>query len=194
MAYPESRVESILQASIDGNDYTGYPESRIEELLIALNDKIKNAKIYKIGGSKLFAELGVPSANTMGWCYNIEDAFTTNQYFIDGAGKSYPAGTNVVGIVRENPTTGVEEYWWDTISGFIDLSGYLLKIEAADTYVAKTDLGDTVPTLDENGKIPEEQLDNIQINGIDLYGEDNTLADLGMQTISSAELEALWNN
>ena len=48
--------------------------------------------------------------------------------------------------------------------------------------------------LDENGKIPGEQLDNIQINGIDLYGEDNTLADLGMQTISSAELEALWNN
>lgn len=194
LPYPQSREEEILIAAINGEEYNHLPESRIEALLIELNDKIKNAKIYKVAGSKAFEELGVPTAATIGLVYTITDDFTTNQYFIDGAGDYFPAGTNVVGIVDVDDQTGEESYWWDTLSGFIDLSGYLMKVEAAETYVAKTDLGDTVPTLDENGKIPAEQIAQTQINGIDLYGEDNTLADLGMNTITSAELEAMWNN
>lgn len=37
MANPHSRAEAILQATINGEEYTGLPNSRIEELLIELN-------------------------------------------------------------------------------------------------------------------------------------------------------------
>ena len=193
----QSRVEDILIAALNGEEYLIYPESRIEELLIALNEKIKNAKIYKVAGSKAFEELGQPTQNTVGLVYSITDEFTIDSRFIDydpTVTSTFPAGTNVVGIVDVDTTTGAETYYWDTLSGFVDLSGYLLKTDAAQTYVAKTDLGETVPSLDANGKIPAEQIATTQINGVDLYGDDNTLADLGMNTITSAELAGMWDD
>lgn len=39
--YPESRVEEILVATIDGTEYTEYPQSRIEQLLIELKAVIE---------------------------------------------------------------------------------------------------------------------------------------------------------
>ena len=37
MAEPNSRAEDILQATINGEEYTGLPNSRVEALLIELN-------------------------------------------------------------------------------------------------------------------------------------------------------------
>lgn len=37
MAEPKSRAEAILQATINGEEYTGLPNSRVEALLIELN-------------------------------------------------------------------------------------------------------------------------------------------------------------
>lgn len=138
-----SRMEAILDAMVKGLDYLPDPQSVVEYLLIQLNENIKNARVYKVAGSKAFADLGVPSANTVGLVYSITDAFTTNAYFIDGAGDEFPAGTNVVGIINVNETTGEETYWWDTLSGFIDLSGYLLKTDAASTYLTQSDAAST---------------------------------------------------
>lgn len=39
--FPQSRSEAILQATINGEPYTGYPESRIEELLLELKEVIE---------------------------------------------------------------------------------------------------------------------------------------------------------
>lgn len=39
--FPQSRSEEILQATINGEEYTGYPESRIEELLLELKAVIE---------------------------------------------------------------------------------------------------------------------------------------------------------
>lgn len=39
--FPQSRTEAILQATINGEEYTGYPESRIEELLLELKAVIE---------------------------------------------------------------------------------------------------------------------------------------------------------
>ena len=39
--FPQSREEAILQATINGEEYTGYPESRIEELLLELKAVIE---------------------------------------------------------------------------------------------------------------------------------------------------------
>lgn len=39
--FPQSREEAILQATINGDEYTDYPQSRIEELLIELKAVIE---------------------------------------------------------------------------------------------------------------------------------------------------------
>lgn len=73
-------------------------------------------------GSITFAELPTLSAEVVNHVYNITDAFTTNENFLEGAGNSYAAGQNVaIATVEE----GV--YRYDVLSQPIDLSGYVLK-------------------------------------------------------------------
>lgn len=96
------------------------------------NDTIKGAKkyaeeqiaaqvasAYKAAGSVDFASLPALSATEEGKVYNVTDAFSTTEDFIEGAGKSYPAGTNVVCI-----DTGDETFKWDVLAGMVDLSAY----------------------------------------------------------------------
>lgn len=80
-----------------------------------------NAKVsatYKASGNSEFANLPTPDAGNLGNVYNVTDAFTTDSKFIDGAGKAYPANTNVV-VVKDG-----DAYKYDVLSGFIDLSSY----------------------------------------------------------------------
>lgn len=53
---------------------------------------------------------------------NVTDEFTTTDDFLEGAGQKHPAGTNVA-VVQSG-----EEYKYDVLAGFMDLSGYV-KIE-----------------------------------------------------------------
>ena len=76
--------------------------------------------VYVPKGSSTFASLPTPAAANVGHVYNVTDAFTTTASFVEGAGKSHPAGTNVV-VVQSGSS-----YLWDVFSGFIDLSGYIL--------------------------------------------------------------------
>lgn len=46
-------------------------------------------------GSVAFDSLPTPAATNVGWMYNVTDAFTTTASFVEGAGKKFPAGTNV---------------------------------------------------------------------------------------------------
>ena len=79
----------------------------------ATEEAIQRAQlsIYKPGGSKTFAQLPTPSEDYLGYVYNVTDAFTTDNRFIEGAGKQYPAGTNVAVIVDE------ETYYLDVWVG-----------------------------------------------------------------------------
>lgn len=79
----------------------------------------KLSSTYKASGSKTFEELPALSASEEGKVYNITNAFTTNSNFVEGAGKSYPAGTNVVCI-----DTASDVYKWDVLAGMVDLSAY----------------------------------------------------------------------
>ena len=56
------------------------------------------SSVYKAAGSVAFANLPALGSTYEGYVYNITDAFTTTADFVEGAGKSYPAGTNVVCI------------------------------------------------------------------------------------------------
>ena len=80
----------------------------------------KLSATYKAKGSVAFANLPSLTAANEGNVYNVTDAFTTTADFVEGAGKSYPANTNVV-IVNTTGTT----YKYDVLSGFVDLSGYV---------------------------------------------------------------------
>lgn len=80
--------------------------------------------VYKAAGSVAFASLPTLGAEYEGYVYNVTDSFTTTSDFVEGAGKDYPAGTNVVCI----DVSGV--YKWDILGGFVDLTGY-----ATETWV-----------------------------------------------------------
>ena len=79
--------------------------------------------VYKPAGSAAFASLPAPAAAALGKVYNVTDAFTTDARFVDGAGKRYPAGTNVVVVQVDSA------YKYDALSGMVDLSGYAKSAE-----------------------------------------------------------------
>lgn len=74
---------------------------------------------YKPAGSTIFSSLPELGAEQEGKVFNILDAFTTTEDFVEGAGSKYPVGTNIVCI-----NTGEGIYKWDVLAGFVDLSGY----------------------------------------------------------------------
>lgn len=83
--------------------------------------------VFSYGGSIAFASLPSPSSTNLNKIYNITDDFTTTSDFIEGAGKSYPAGTNVICV--DVGTSGSHSYKYDVTTGFIDLSPYALESE-----------------------------------------------------------------
>lgn len=75
--------------------------------------------VYKPVGSIPFARLpAMPSEEERGYVYNITDNFTTDARFVEGAGESYPAGSNVAVVLSGT------EYKYDVLSGSVDLSNY----------------------------------------------------------------------
>ena len=94
---------------------------------------------YKPSGSVEFASLPTPSAENLGNVYNVTDAFTAGSTFIASEqGQKYPADTNVVVVEVDG------SYYFDALSGFVDLTGYLTTTEAAETYATIAQLGNKV--------------------------------------------------
>lgn len=86
-----------------------------------LNDTIASqvSSVYKAKGSITdVTALPTPDKDHEGFVYNIENEFTTTGQFVEGTGKTYSAGTNVVCV----NTTGIT-YKWDVLAGMVDLSG-----------------------------------------------------------------------
>ena len=79
------------------------------------------AGVYKPRGSSTFASLPAIASATVGDVYNITDAFQTTADFVEGAGKSYGAGTNVVCV--DSDGAGTKK--WDVLAGFVNLSEYV---------------------------------------------------------------------
>ena len=94
---------------------------------------------YKPSGSVEFASLPTPSADNLGNVYNVTDAFTAGATFIASEqGQQYPADTNVVVVEVDG------QYYFDALSGFVDLTGYLTTAKAAETYATIAQLGNKV--------------------------------------------------
>lgn len=99
----------------------------------AIDAKISST--YKAKGSVTFANLPALSSDKEGFVYNITDSFVTTSDFVEGAGISYPAGTNVV-IINTTGTT----YKYDVLSGFVDLSGYVQESDLVAITNAEIDI------------------------------------------------------
>lgn len=96
-------------------------------------------------GSVTFANLPAASATHKNHIYNVSDAFITNADFIEGAGVSYPAGTNVA--IINNGTDESPVYKYDTYTGTFDFSGFATKVSGGTT--------GNFPALDEEGNLTD---------------------------------------
>ena len=63
------------------------------------------------------------ASGKVGDVYNISSEFTTTNVFIEGIGKKYPAGTNIVLVEVEG------EKKWDVLAGSIDTSNFVRKTD-----------------------------------------------------------------
>lgn len=111
------RPEASANIDADKNDSTKYATPAAVHQYVGT--KLGAALTYK--GSIAFAKLPPLTAEYAGHVYNITDAFTTTENFLEGAGHSYAAGQNVaIATVAD----GV--YRYDVLAQPIDLSGYVL--------------------------------------------------------------------
>lgn len=80
-------------------------------------------------GSITAANIPTPNAARLGYMYNVTDELNINttaliDMFVDASSHGttkYPAGTNIVCV-----KVGADEYKWDVMAGFVDLSAYAL--------------------------------------------------------------------
>lgn len=118
-----------------------------------VNDKIAAAisSVYKPAGSSAFADLPTPAKALLGNVYNVSDKFTTDAKFVEGAGKKYPAGTNVVIVAVDT------EYKYDVLAGMVDLSDYATTsavnttVNALHTGITNGDIVAGKANADEDG-------------------------------------------
>lgn len=90
------------------------------------------------GGSVTFENLPTLAKANNNHIYNVEDAFTTTADFLEGAGKDYPAGTNVA-IINVG-TSSAPSYKYDTYTGTVDYSVFMKKqASATENHFAKFD-------------------------------------------------------
>lgn len=125
-------INDTLETKANVSDV--YTQSQTDEKIAAAI-----SSTYKPSGSVEFASLPTPSADNLGNVYNVTDAFTAGATFIASEqGQKYPADTNVAVVEVEG------QYYFDALSGFVDLTGYLTTTEAAETYATITQLGNKV--------------------------------------------------
>lgn len=111
------------------NDSDFQNETQVQALIDA-----ELTSVYKPGGTVEFASLPALTEENVGFIYDVIDGFTTTADFVEGAGKTYPAHTNV-GIIDK----GTAGYFYDVFSGMVDLSGYWAKSELVAMTTAEID-------------------------------------------------------
>jgi phage-related tail fiber protein len=148
-AYTKTEVDTKVSEKVDkattiaGYGITdAYTKTEVyskSEADTAIGDAVKTAVtgLYKVKGSIAFASLPT-SDMASGDVYNITDKFTTTDAFVEGAGKEYPAGTNVayVGDLEK----------WDCLAGTYDFSDFLTSDDLVDITEDEIDEICTMPS------------------------------------------------
>ena len=105
---------------------TGLNAETVEGALAELLGKITSIPSAIIPkGTRTFSQLAPSTdlaAGSLGFMWNISDAFTTTSDFAEGSGKPVAAGSNV--YVANVGSAAEPSYKYDIFAGPIDLSGY----------------------------------------------------------------------
>lgn len=107
------------------------------ELMTAIGNKFATlAGAYIFKGSIDFDDLPETVTESMvGYVYNIDEEFTTDARFVEGAGKVYPAGTNVsIANVSSDPSD--PELLFDVIGNFVDVAAIYAAIQDVSDMIA----------------------------------------------------------
>lgn len=90
-----------------------YSTEEIDSMIKDVVNKIVTSK-HVVVESCTFADLPEPTEDTCGIIYNVTDGFVTDDKFVDGPGRIYPSGTNVI-IMKSG-----DQYMYDVMMGEID--------------------------------------------------------------------------
>lgn len=98
-----------------------------------LNDRINGlGSPYKVKGTKTnISDVLSLTYAKVGDVWNVTNEFTLG-------GKKYPAGTNVVCVTATSSSDHNDDNW-DALGGTVDLTPYLTKSDASNTYAKKAD-------------------------------------------------------
>ena len=174
-------ADSAINTNLTTNYYNRTEtDAKIDEKIAA-----KVSSTYKAAGSIEFASLPALSATEEGKVYNVSDAFTTTENFVEGAGRQYPAGTNVVCI-----DTDEDVYKWDVLAGFVDLSGY------ATTESVTSALNNKVDKVDGSSLVENTDIAKLKglatINGVTEELEINSEGNvLGVKAVGQDKVTGL---
>lgn len=162
----DTSIEGMFENYYNKTETDGQIDSKIATAI---------SSTYKPAGSTTYVGLPEPSAGEEGKVYNVSDAFTTDEDFVEGTGKSYPAGTNVVCIDSDDAGT----YKWDVLSGFVDLSAYETTSSVEGKLAKKVDkvegsslVQDTLITKLTN----MAQIDGVAAGELEIDGESHELS------------------
>lgn len=96
----------------------GY-QDLIDDITADIDEKVST--LYKPKGSIVGTGLvqSLLDQSEPGWVYNVTEAFTTSNLFVEGAGKKYPAGTNVVVVTQGSGSSATKKF--DVLAGFVEI-------------------------------------------------------------------------
>lgn len=157
-----NKVEQAIPKNVSEltNDQKYQTES---EVTAAISSQI--GRVYKPCGTLTFAELPSATAELLGNVYNVSDDFTTDDRFVDGAGKFITAGSNVA-VVKIG-----EDYKLDVLSGAVDLTNYVQKDgdkTLTDNNYSDEDVAKLGGVAEGATKVESSTTDgNIKINGVE---------------------------
>lgn len=119
-------LEDVTATATQASETAGTAKSAADNAQLTADEALQKANsvssALRFGGNATLDTLPALTAENVGLCYNMVLAFATTANFVEGAGKSYPAGTNVAVVSN----SGTIKY--DVLAGVFDLSGYQLKL------------------------------------------------------------------
>ncbi len=128
------------------SNFVSYSDA--QAIIAKIADKINKLGAVTFKGSVAFAGLpATPDSTMIGWMYNINEDFTTDARFVEGAGKKYKAGENVIiddlstysavtPVGSENPST---EGWYELVGGkYVPSTD--TTVDGSKTYYSKTEI------------------------------------------------------
>ena len=129
VAITNANVDGKIEAAITNANVDGKIAAAFEEADIDGKIKTAVAGVYKVKGSVTLETLPTEGVEE-GHVYNVTEAFTTTDDFVEGAGVEYPAGTNVV---------YTESGKWDCMAGTYDFSDFVKSSDIVEITEAEID-------------------------------------------------------